>query len=172
MNKLEMQVAALMRLCTAEDNESYEAAKEEVKRLMACPGKRSASGATSCGVSHDKKNLDMEIRWTLAELGVPSHLVGYPFLVQAITLVAKDADVIRKMFKEGGLYHTLGEQFHTTENRIERGIRHCIDTAWVRCNFEVLNRYFKNTLDPSRGKASNTEFIAQVANVIRMRMDQ
>lgn len=172
MNKLEMQVAALMQLCTAEDNDSYEAAKKDVKRLMACPGRRPASCAANHDAKSDKKDLDVEVRWTLAELGVPSHLIGYPYLLQAITIVVMDADAIRVMFKQGGLYHTLGEQFHTSASRVERGIRHCIDTAWVRCDLEVLRRYFKNTVDPNRGKASNTEFIAQVANVIRMRMKQ
>lgn len=172
MNKLERQVNALMRLCTAEDNDSYEAAKKEVRRLMTCSGKQPAAGAVSQGMAPDGNDLDANVRWALVELGVPSHLIGYPYLVQAILLVVKDPYAIRKMFQQGGLYRTLGEQFHTTEKRVESGMRHCIDVAWMRGNLKVLERYFGNTVDPSRGKASNTEFIAQVANVIRMRMKQ
>lgn len=172
MNKLERQVNALMRLCTAEDNDSYEAAKREVKRLMMYSDAEITANTAIRDVIPGSTDLDTEVRWTLVELGVPSHLTGYPFLVRAIILVVKDPCAIRKMFRQGGLYHTLGEQFDSSEYRVERGIRNCIDVAWARGNLKVLERYFGNTVDPSRGKASNTEFIAQVANVIRMRMKQ
>lgn len=162
MNKLERQVNALMRLCTAEDNDSYEAAKREVKRLMACPGRG------------DEKTLDIEneIQNLLLELGVPDHLAGYPYLARAILMVVKDRKQILDICGPDGLYRKLAREFDATHTRVERAIRHCVETAWTRCDLDVLGRYFGNIIDPAKGKSTNSEFIARVANVIRMRMKQ
>lgn len=161
MSNLEKKVAALMRLCTAEDNESYEAAKKEVRGLMDAADKRAVAA-----------DLETETRRTLTELGVPDHLVGHPYLIRAIMIVADDYRRIGAMTKPGGLYHALAEEFGETASRVERAIRHCIEVAWTRCDYEVLNDYFGNIVNPEKGKTTNSEFIARVASVIRMRMRQ
>lgn len=162
MTKLERQVNALMRLCTAEDNDSYEAAKKEVKRLMACPGRG------------EEKNLDIEdeVQNLLLELGAPDRLTGHPYLARAILMVAKDHKQIYDMCGLDGLYRKLAREFDTTHTSVERAIRHCVETAWGRCDLDVLGRYFGNIIDPAKGKPTNSEFIARAANVIRMRMKQ
>ena len=161
MTDLEKKLDALMRLCTAEDNDSYEAAKKEVRSLMTAAEKPKA-----------EPGLEAEVCRVLTELGVPDHLTGHPYLVQAIMLVAKDRKQINNVSKPHGLYYTLAESFDTTPMRVERAIRHAVETAWLRCDVDVLNRYFGNIIDPMKGKTTNSEFIARVANVIRMRMKQ
>lgn len=172
MTKLERQVNALMRLCTAEDNDSYEAAKKEVRALMGSYRGFNYDVATIDEAAAKPTDMETEVRNLLLELGFPDHLVGHPYLVQAIMLVAKDRKQLDNMSRPYGLYYKVAESFETTSSKVERGIRHCVETAWKRCDLDVLYRYFGNIVDPNKDKPTNTEFIARAANVIRMRMKQ
>ena len=108
------------------------------------------------------------IRQILLELGAPDHLMGHPFVVRGIELV-----VSNQMFLNNitfGLYPQLAAEFDTTAARVERSIRHLIEVTWERGDLDVLNRYFGNTVSPDRGKPTNGEFIARIANVVKSRM--
>ena len=108
------------------------------------------------------------VRQILLELGAPDHLTGHPYVVRGILLV-----VSNQMFLNNitfGLYPQLAAEFDTTAARVERSIRHLIEITWERGDMDVLNRYFGNTVSPDRGKPTNGEFIARIANVVKRRM--
>lgn len=157
MSNLEKQVAVLMRLCTAEKETDRRRAKEELRGLL-------KDTAEAPGPA-DEEDV---VREVLLELGAPDHLAGHPYLVRGILLVLEDRAYINNVMY--GLYPRLAEDFDSTPSRIERSIRHVIEVAWSRGDWEVLNRYFGNTVSASKGKPTNSEFIARVANIVRQRM--
>ena len=157
MSILEKQVDALMRLCTAETENDRILAREEVRRMLE---NRKAGRASS-----DPEYL---IRELLLEVGAPDHLVGHPYTVQAILLVVQDRTYIDSI--TFGLYPQLAVIFDTTASRVERAIRHLIEVTWARGDWEVLNRYFGNTVSADKGKPTNGEFIARMSNVVKQRL--
>ena len=157
MSFLEMQVDALMRLCAAEKESDRNRAREEVRKMLE---NRQLGRAVS-----DPEYL---IRELLLELGAPDHLVGHPYVVQAILLVVQDRTYIDSI--TFGLYPQLAVIFDTTASRVERAIRHLVEVTWARGDWEVLNRYFGNTVSAEKGKPTNGEFIARMANVVRQRL--
>lgn len=157
MSILEMQVDALMRLCTAEKESDRSKAREDVRKML--------ESRKQCRASSDPEYLTREL---LLELGSPDHLVGHPYTVQAILLVVQDRTYIDSI--TFGLYPQLAVMFDTTASRVERAIRHLIEVTWARGNWDVLNRYFGNTISAEKGKPTNGEFIARMANVIKQRL--
>lgn len=157
MSILEMQVDALMRLCTASDEEMRREAREEIRFLL--------QGRKGVPAQADPEAL---IRQILLELGAPDHLVGHPYVVQGILLVVEDRTYINNI--TFGLYPQLAAQFDTTASRVERAIRHLVEVTWTRGDLDVLNRYFGNTVSVDKGKPTNGEFIARIANVVKQRM--
>ena len=157
MSILEMQVDALMRLCTAEKESERARVREEVRTLLE---KQKSDQASS-----DPEYL---IRELLLELGAPDHLVGHPYTVQAILLVVQDRTYIDSI--TFGLYPQLAVIFDTTASRVERAIRHLIEVTWARGDWEVLTRYVGNTISAEKGKPTNGEFIARISNVVKQRL--
>ena len=155
MSYLEKQVDALMRLCVAEENVDKERLRQEVKRMLQLR-------------KHGGMDPEQETRNILLELGAPDHLVGHPYVIRAILLVVEDQLYINHI--TFGLYPQLAVEFDTTPARVERAIRHLIEVTWVRGDIDVLDKYFGNTISASRGKPTNGEFIARMANVIRQRL--
>ena len=155
MQNLEKQVDALMRLCVAEGEMDRERVREELKRMLQL---RRSGGM----------DPELEIRRILLELGAPDHLVGHPYVIRAILLVVGDQLYINHI--TFGLYPQLAVEFDTTPARVERAIRHLIEVTWIRGDIDVLDRYFGNTISASRGKPTNGEFIARLANVVKSRM--
>ena len=154
MNELEKKVDALIRLCLADDGDDARAARKELE----CFAKQHRSVG---GVS-----LRLQICRVLRELGVPEHLIGYEFLVDAVMLTVDKPDYLRHV--TGALYPAVAKKHNCTDKQVERAMRHAIETAWNRCALEDIARYFGNTISPSRGKPVNSEFIARVANAVRM----
>ncbi len=113
-------------------------------------------------------NVDLETCVTKAihEIGVPAHIKGYQYLREAIMMSVKDMDVINYITKL--LYPEIAKKFNTTSSRVERAIRHAIEVAWDRGDVEVLNRVFGYTVNNSRGKPTNSEFIAMIADTLRL----
>lgn len=114
------------------------------------------------------RELDLESRITcvIHEIGVPAHIKGYQYLREAIRLSVQDAEIINAVTKE--LYPKVAERFHTTASRVERAIRHAIEVAWDRGDLDVLNRYFGYTVSNAKGKPTNSEFIAMIADQLRL----
>ena len=156
MSILEKQVDALMRLCIAEKESDRASVRNELRRML-----------ETRKVSH---SCDPEywIRELLLELGAPDHLVGHPYVVQGILLVVQDRTYIDSI--TFGLYPQLAVMFDTTASRVERAIRHLIEVTWARGDWEILNRYFGNTVSAEKGKPTNGEFIARMSNVIKQRL--
>ena len=157
MTIMEKQVDALMRLCCAGDEETRKKAREEIRFLM--QGKRQRTA---------EEDPEYWIRQILLELGAPDHLLGHSYVVQGILLVIHDQMYINNI--TFGLYPQLAARFDTTASRVERAIRHLIEVTWTRGDWGVLNRYFGNTVSADKGKPTNGEFIARLANVVKQRL--
>jgi len=158
MRILEMQVEALMRLCTACDEETRMEAKREIRHLL--NGRKPPAGT----------DPETVLRQILLELGAPDHLLGHSYVVQAVLLVVHDRMYINNI--TFGLYPQLAARFDTTASRVERAIRHLVEVTWSRGDLKVLEQYFGNTVSPEKGKPTNGEFIARLANVVKEKMKE
>ena len=156
MGTLEQQVRALMRLCTAQTEAERVKARTELGRLIREETQPSTPEAM--------------VRQLLLELGAPDHLSGPEYTVYAILLAAENRTYIHSI--TFGLYPQVAAHFDTTAGRVERAIRHLVEVTWTRGDVEVLQRYFGNTVSPEKGKPTNGEFIARMANVLRQRLEQ
>ena len=104
------------------------------------------------------------------EVGVPAHIKGYQYLREAIIIAVKDMDVINAVTKV--LYPAVAKRFGTTASRVERAIRHAIEVAWDRGDLETLQKYFGYTVSNAKGKPTNSEFIAMIADRISLERDR
>jgi two-component system response regulator (stage 0 sporulation protein A) len=123
---------------------------------------------------HLAKNRRIDItpedvtRAVFLEIGAPDHLYGHEIAIRAITLIVEDRKYLDHLTKD--LYPTLAKEFDSTPARIERSIRHLVETVFTRGPYENLNRYFGNICDENKGKATNGEFLGRLANVVRVKM--
>jgi two-component system response regulator (stage 0 sporulation protein A) len=114
------------------------------------------------------QSLEAYITNVIHEVGIPAHIKGYQYLREAITLAVNDMDIINSITKM--LYPTLARKFKTTPSRVERAIRHAIEVAWSRGQVDVTNSMFGNTISAAKGKPTNSEFIAMIADKLRLEM--
>jgi two-component system response regulator (stage 0 sporulation protein A) len=127
----------------------------------------STSQLTNTNLQNTKKyNLEAEITNIIHEIGVPAHIKGYQYLREAISMVINDIDLLGGITKE--LYPGIAQKFNTTPSRVERAIRHAIEVAWSRGRIETINKLFGYTIHDEKGKPTNGEFIAMVADKLRM----
>ncbi len=112
--------------------------------------------------------LELMVTDIIHDIGVPAHIKGYHYLRLAIILVVKDTNVINSVTKL--LYPSVAKYYNTTSSRVERAIRHAIEVAWDRGNIDVLNSYFGYTIQNERGKPTNSEFIAMIADKLRLQL--
>ncbi|HEY3316528.1 MAG TPA: sporulation transcription factor Spo0A, partial [Bacillota bacterium] len=112
------------------------------------------------------KSMDLEVTNVIHEIGIPAHIKGYLYLREAILMVIGRVELLGAVTKE--LYPTIAAKHDTTPSRVERAIRHAIEVAWNRGNFDVINALFGYTVNHDRGKPTNSEFIAMVADKLRM----
>ena len=112
---------------------------------------------------------DMETQVTkiIHQIGVPAHIKGYQYLRTAILLTIEDTDIINSVTKV--LYPSVAKKYQTTTSRVERAIRHAIEVAWDRGDVDTLNSYFGYTIQNNRGKPTNSEFIAMIADNLRLK---
>lgn len=112
---------------------------------------------------------DMETQVTkiIHQIGVPAHIKGYQYLRTAILLTIEDTDIINSVTKV--LYPEVAKKYDTTTSRVERAIRHAIEVAWDRGDIDTLNSYFGYTIQNNRGKPTNSEFIAMIADNLRLK---
>ncbi len=113
-------------------------------------------------------DLELMITEIIHQIGVPAHIKGYHYLREAIVMSVKNADVINSVTKV--LYPTVAKKHNTTASRVERAIRHAIEVAWDRGDVDVLNSYFGYTIHNEKGKPTNSEFIAMIADKLRLRL--
>ncbi|HOV78788.1 MAG TPA: sporulation transcription factor Spo0A [Bacillota bacterium] len=112
------------------------------------------------------KNLDVAVTNIIHEMGVPAHIKGYHYLRDAILMVINEVNLLGAVTKE--LYPMIAQKFQTTPSRVERAIRHAIELAWDRGNVEMMTKFFGYTINLERGKPTNSEFIAMVADKLRI----
>ncbi len=115
-----------------------------------------------------KPDIEMMVTEIIHEIGIPAHIKGYQYLRHAIIMVVDNLDIINSITKE--LYPTVAKDFNTTPSRVERAIRHAIEVAWDRGDTDVLNSFFGYTIANSKGKPTNSEFIAMIADKLRLQM--
>lgn len=153
---IEKQLETIMRCLTAETTEEREQARAELRKMV---------DVKPAPISENHTSVESIITTVLLDLGVPDHILGQRYLVTALTIAVKDRTAVDAI--TGYLYPTVAEQYNTTGSRVERAIRHAIEVAWDRGDLEVLAKYFGNTVSGTKGKPTNSEFIARISNVVR-----
>lgn len=125
------------------------------------------ASTSSIGKSGSPADLETEITNIIHEIGVPAHIKGYMYLREAITMVVNDMELLSAVTKE--LYPSIAKKYNTTASRVERAIRHAIEVAWGRGQVEAINKLFGYTIHTEKGKPTNSEFIAIIADKLRLK---
>lgn len=112
-------------------------------------------------------DLEQDVTDIIHEIGVPAHIKGYQYLREAIMMSVREPAMISSITKV--LYPTIAKRFQTTPSRVERAIRHAIEVAWSRGRMETLDALFGYTVNTGKGKPTNSEFIALIADRIRLK---
>lgn len=120
------------------------------------------------GTAKKEESLEALVTNIIHEVGVPAHIKGYQYLREAIIMVVKDIDVINQITKS--LYPQIAKKFGTTPSRVERAIRHAIEVAWGRGQQEAVEAIFGYTISAAKGKPTNSEFIAMIADKLRLEL--
>lgn len=115
-----------------------------------------------------EENLEALVTNVIHEIGVPAHIKGYQYLREAIMMAVSDIDVINQITKQ--LYPEIAGKYHTTPSRVERAIRHAIEVAWGRGEQTVVESIFGYTVSATKGKPTNSEFIAMIADKLRLEL--
>lgn len=150
---IEQKVNAIMRYIVADSQEEKDKIMEEIREMIELVA---------------KENIEDVISEILVELGMPSHIMGYRYSVYAIKIAVENTDIINAI--TCGLYPTVAEHYGTTASQVERAIRHGIECTWDRGSIDVFEKYFGNTISITKGKPTNSEFIARISNIVRRRM--
>ena len=137
------------------------------KRILECMGENNYSNKS---IDVYKNNLQISITKILHELGVPSHIKGYQYIREGITIIYENPDVIGGITKE--LYPDIAAKFETTVSRVERAIRHAIEVSWNRGNWDLMEEIFGHSVDIDKAKPTNSEFIVTVADKLRLEFHQ
>ena len=115
-----------------------------------------------------KQSIESMVTGIIHEIGVPAHIKGYQYLREAIIIAVNDMDVINAITKV--LYPQVAKTFQTTPSRVERAIRHAIEVAWDRGDLDTLQRFFGYTVSNTKGKPTNSEFIALIADKLQLQL--
>ena len=115
-----------------------------------------------------KPSIEAMVTSIIHEIGVPAHIKGYQYLREAIIIAVEDMDVINAITKV--LYPQVAKTFQTTPSRVERAIRHAIEVAWDRGDLDTLQRFFGYTVSNTKGKPTNSEFIALIADKLQLQL--
>lgn len=118
------------------------------------------------GAQKKERDLEKDVTDMIHEIGVPAHIKGYQYLREAIMMSVEDIEMLNSITKI--LYPTIAKRFSTTPSRVERAIRHAIEVAWSRGKMETLESLFGYTINTGKGKPTNSEFIALIADKIRL----
>ncbi len=140
----------------------YDMLHQRIRRLCGQPVAAASTGAPRMIPA----DMESQVTRIIHQIGVPAHIKGYQYLRTAILMTVDDNDVINSVTKI--LYPTVAKRYATTSSRVERAIRHAIEVAWDRGDIETLNSYFGYTIQQGRGKPTNSEFIAMIADNLRL----
>lgn len=157
MNKSDKVLYALVNYVLEKDSASKLRAKQELESAFH-------------GFERIREDPEQMIMNVLMEIGAPDHLIGYPYVVKGALMLLEDRNLLNNM--TGKFYPELAKQFDTTPSKTERAIRHVVEVAWIRGEYETINRYFGNVADPNKGRPTNSEFMARLTNIIRMELQK
>ena len=149
---------------------------KEFQIMITVPsGRRSGQSTAERKVAAEEKgnevhDLEKDVTEMIHEIGVPAHIKGYQYLREAIMMSVEDVEMLNSITKV--LYPTIAKRFQTTPSRVERAIRHAIEVAWDRGDIDVLNGIFGYSINGNRGKPTNSEFIAMLADQLRLKNKQ
>ena len=166
-----------LNITTTKDNEKiYKIlgdlmnADKEFQIMITVPSAKSGGAAKAAHELQKQelviRDLEQDVTNMIHEIGVPAHIKGYQYLREAIMMSVEDPSMISSITKI--LYPTIAKRFQTTPSRVERAIRHAIEVAWSRGRMETLDALFGYTIDTGKGKPTNSEFIALIADRIRL----
>ena len=144
-------------------------ADKEFQIMITVPSAKDSGGEQVEKIQQKKEtvhDLEQDVTDMIHEIGVPAHIKGYQYLREAIMMSVEDPGMISSITKI--LYPTIAKRFQTTSSRVERAIRHAIEVAWSRGRMETLDAMFGYTIDTGKGKPTNSEFIALIADRIRL----
>ena len=113
-----------------------------------------------------ERNLESDVTNVIHEIGVPAHIKGYHYLRDAIMMSVNDSEMLNSITKQ--LYPTIAKRHKTTPSRVERAIRHAIEVAWSRGKMDTIDALFGYTVNGVKGKPTNSEFVALIADKIRL----
>ena len=180
MGKLEKRPKVVVLSSYARGNMAELAAAQGADYYITKPGRvstvceriRQVTSNAGLEAENDFKgvNLESQVTAIIHEVGVPAHIKGYQYLREAILIAVNDMDVINAVTKV--LYPSVAKRFGTTASRVERAIRHAIEVAWDRGDLETLQKYFGYTVSNAKGKPTNSEFIAMIADRLQLQMRQ
>ena len=137
---------------------------EHMEELL---GIRNGADSGRSTLPAEPDDIETQVTQIIHQIGVPAHIKGYQYLRTAILLTVKDSDIINSVTKV--LYPSVAKKYQTTTSRVERAIRHAIEVAWDRGDVDTLNSYFGYTIQQGRGKPTNSEFIAMIADNLRLK---
>ncbi len=140
--------------------QSLETITDTIRSLTA---EKNSESTTQTTVEND---LEATVTQVMHEVGMPAHIKGYHYTRTAIMMVVNNMDLLNYITKQ--LYPDIAKKYRSTASRVERAIRHSIDVAWTRGRPEAMNKIFGYTIDIDKGKPTNSEFIAMVADKIRL----
>lgn len=141
--------------------------KECIYGMLKAKNAVTPAGFRKASPNSGAATLEMLVTDVIFSVGVPAHIKGYAYLRKAIMLAIANPDMINSVTKT--LYPEVAKAFGTTSSRVERAIRHAIEVAWDRGDVEVLDSYFGYTINTGRGKPTNSEFVAMIADRLRLK---
>ena len=184
MKNLNLQQKPLVVILSAVDNQRFEQQAlsggadyyflkpvdpdllaERVTQLNGWTGLKAMT--PSAAQKSQEPDIEIIVSDIMHQIGVPAHIKGYQYLRTAIILSVSDTEMLNSVTKI--LYPTVAKQYETTSSRVERAIRHAIEVAWDRGDVDTLNSYFGYTIQNNRGKPTNSEFIAMIADNLRLK---
>ncbi len=140
---------------------------EYVSSMLKNRNEKTSSDMLEKSSEDSAHDIEAQVTRIIHQIGVPAHIKGYQYLRTAILLTIKDSDIINSVTKV--LYPSVAKKYSTTTSRVERAIRHAIEVAWDRGDVDTLNSYFGYTIQNNRGKPTNSEFIAMIADNLRLK---
>jgi len=145
----------------------YQLVISRIKQLRGVSSHRRCDGAgAKGGNAFLERNLEADVTNVIHEIGVPAHIKGYHYLRDAIMMSVNDTEMLNSITKQ--LYPTIAKRHKTTPSRVERAIRHAIEVAWSRGKMDTIDALFGYTIHGGKGKPTNSEFVALIADKIRL----
>lgn len=147
---------------------SMDVLANRIRQFNSVQENRLSRGVVSSAAKKQQRRIPLEEEVTdiLHQIGIPAHIKGYFYLRKAIMMVVEEVELLGSVTKV--LYPAISEHFDTTPSRVERAIRHAIEVAWSRNNIEIIKKFFGYTIKSEKGKPTNSEFIAMMADRLRL----